>query len=86
MKSTAASDTDKTWDISVRVSETRQHPLTIILPLRGGLQKEKKKEKEERSESLLCLNPDPITTVCSHYPRGEFCAIWGKFPSLQITG
>lgn len=38
-----------------------------------------------RRESLLCLNCDLITAVCSHYPRGEFCSIWGKFPSFQIT-
>lgn len=38
-----------------------------------------------RRESLLCINRDLITAVCSHYPRGEFCSIWGKFPSFQIT-
>lgn len=39
----------------------------------------------KRRESLLCLNRDLITAVCSHYPQGEFCSIWGKFPSFQIT-
>lgn len=41
---------------------------------------------EKRREWLLCLSRDPITTVCSHHPQGEFCSIWGKFPSFQITG
>lgn len=34
----------------------------------------------ERKEGMFGLNRDPVTTVCSGCPPGEFCSIWGKFP------